>query len=671
MCFSFIFQFLGFCGDHLGKSKDMIRLVRKRYKDCDSAFTTSEEFVSLMEATKESIQADSKRTFVYLRHFLNKLKAHKVNTEDSKTSKKYHASDTVSDHNKHGKGIKRPNDCETAVQSERPLKHPRHELLMKGEPLIDLSADETDESGDSGSEPTDETENHSTDNTYNSAAFKTKTMVSDKPKNISQNWQQFKFKQSVMSSVKAAASSFSDRLSKTISRASGALRITETKVDNVDNDVQYISSLSRSPSPELPEFDLSCKSSQAKSHSGNNDAQKNTSNLADNKYSRNEIIGSAEITSTTNSDSDACHNKHHERGSKQKGDILNCLGKNSKASDTAPDKFKESACSEVGLKDLEKDINGYTVEMNVSSDDEAHEVNDDENERNSNEINEDTGNINYETVDFTSDSKAHHEDKTMNSDQLEDCKEPNVSSDEAESITSDIQSSKKSSSKIFTSHENVILLESDDSSSSDSEDQKVLMVRNEVDTLFEGSDCEQIDSEQLPVVDCKRSKSDHLNHNLSKPNHLKHTDRGISDRIKSKEIHKNGKCESSHSDDIVHCIAVDDDKDESKDNGFPAVLGLVSVDKVEKEKTQGKKRQPFVTIPSTSRDVSNKVKTNSKEEADDEEPEHTKKGKKGSQRQIQMLETLLKVLQLKKCICSQSSISQTLISQSIVLYQRI
>ncbi|KAK3591447.1 hypothetical protein CHS0354_033446 [Potamilus streckersoni] len=72
-------EFLEFCKDYLkdAKSKDIQKLIHKRYNDCSAAYLTSSGFSDLLCITRAKIESDPQHFFVHLRDFLNELKESK------------------------------------------------------------------------------------------------------------------------------------------------------------------------------------------------------------------------------------------------------------------------------------------------------------------------------------------------------------------------------------------------------------------------------------------------------------------------------------------------------------------------------------------------------------------------------------------------------------------
>ncbi|KAL3871800.1 hypothetical protein ACJMK2_039772, partial [Sinanodonta woodiana] len=72
-------EFLEFCKDYLkdAKSKDIQKLIHKRYNDCSAAYIDSSGFSDLLCITRAKIESDPQHFFVHLRDFLNELKESK------------------------------------------------------------------------------------------------------------------------------------------------------------------------------------------------------------------------------------------------------------------------------------------------------------------------------------------------------------------------------------------------------------------------------------------------------------------------------------------------------------------------------------------------------------------------------------------------------------------
>ena len=97
---SSILQFVCFCRDALmedSKPLKFIELIRKRYKECDDAYTQSGEFYELLTLSHAKILNDRANFFVYLKEFLNILKQHKKVSSRSYSLKRAVDTDGTSD----------------------------------------------------------------------------------------------------------------------------------------------------------------------------------------------------------------------------------------------------------------------------------------------------------------------------------------------------------------------------------------------------------------------------------------------------------------------------------------------------------------------------------------------------------------------------------------------
>ena len=717
----------------------MTRLVKKRYKECDPHFRAGEDFIKLMFSTKQKIQSDSERVFVHLRDFMNQLKAHRLNTEVKSMCKNSNEMKRKSSQIEQRKN-KRSCDSEPSVSGEPPRKFPRHEII------IDLSADESDESCDMSNDSNQKIGYHILGNAYEHTSLekhipvnREKKSIFEKPgknaQNISQNRKHFKFKEPVMNSIAAAASSFSSGLSKTIVKAGSGHRTSESKSDILETHVVNLdsssSSSSRSSSPELPEFDVSCDSLKEKKHKEKSKNLKLISGgiSSDTCSGAVETLRSAEISSTTSHMDleEESSSKMFENSSREKRDISDSLKKNSGKG--LPDKRESCRNSAIKLSDLENEINGYVVEMNVSSDDESYLDDDHTSNYNSADYHESGENkydIDVKTVDFTFSNKNGNSGEVIENENTEAGEKQDGHVTTNTNTCTGTSGCKAIGNNVFSNkldtQESVILLETDaESSTSENGEINSLpletgnsMCNNEkwLDALFEDSQKEVLECEkakvdslenlekehsQNEVLECGKSgehnntksdsskvieercsenealeceKSDKLE--KTKPYSSKNLQEELSE-IEVFEFEKSGEHEKTKSDSSrtlleehtkkaetiendrsilnhsvqeVNCIdnvskTSDSQKCESRDGNdeMPAVLGLVAVSKL-KEETRNTKS--LAVVPGTSTEISQEAAANRSKE-DKEQLENTKKRKKGSKRQIEMLESLLKV----------------------------
>ena len=639
------------CGDHLGKSKDILKLVKKRYKDCDPDFAVSEEFSNLVETTIDKIVTDSSRIFVHLKHFLNELKEHKCLKATTGARANKASSDSVF-HSWSGekKGTKRQADSEIPDKTEQLLKHPR-----LGE-LGSAAVDEEYESSDSDNELPEIIRNATAHKNHTSERCRSESpsvVHSDEGQNPPQNWRDFKFKKSVMTSIQAAASSFSSRLSKTIFKANKLnIRTSGSKSDSErigTISCGSISSSSRTPSPSL----ISGTSSGLKCSDDNGKIQQLKPQFATDKTGESvEVIGSTEITSTTaNLDSDVDSSDKYRRKSP-------AAASSSNFSDYTVDfknkaKVTTSAKPDVKPGDI-SETDGYTVEMNVSSDEDVCDyVVENDYHKNNNCLNEETidftasDNINISSESNESDkhvnNKAHesstkHFSKQINGTKINDKPVHNGKHSRARHSSTKSQSS-------------VILIETDEeSTSSDSEEIKPQLIKteqictkyqSEVDVLFEDSDS----NSGLEKTDAKCVKT--LNSNDAKMRGVDVESKTGSDKHEYRRI------------TLTKVDSVEDEKktkhssdDEEKDQNFPSVLGLISVkklkEKLKEENLKKECRKKSVVVSTYKLDEKTKLQylgpepsTSSRDKG--EEGHDKAKAGKGSKRQIQELEKLLMV----------------------------
>ena len=648
-------QFLLFCGDHLGESKDILKLVKKRYKDCDPDFSASKEFLDLIETTKDKIQTDSHRIFVHLRHFLNELKDHKcLRALKGACSGR---AESVSQIRK--KGTKRPIDNDISETNEQSLKHPR---LTE---LVDSPAVGESESSDSDNELPNIIRN-STAHKHTSERCRSESPSlahSDEGQNTQQNWRDFKFKKSVMTSIQAAANSFSSRLSQTIFKASKLN--ARTSGSNSDSgrigaiSCGSVTSSSRTPSPSFQEKEVSHVSPGSNC---DDDDGKIKRSKPSNQIVRNvEVIGSTEISSTTtNLDSDTDSNDKHRQGTSLDDNF---------PEKTSYSKQKTKVKTPVDLSEMK----GFTVEMNISSDEEDTGI-------------DDHKDLNEETIDFTASDSDSNDLLTISSESNKSNKQANVSSESNKSgkqvnISTDSNKSDKQVNSKFhestdhfpkqingkqmkdkhvhngkrsrarhgsaKSQSSVILIETDEETSSDAEEFKRKVksepgcskYQSEVNVLFEDSDNESC-LEKVIEERVERMYCDDVS--ICRTDVKKHEYRRIAltkvDSVENEE-------KSNHSSD-----------EDKRDQSFPAVLGLISVKKLEEQKLKKQKEEKLkaecrkrpLIVCVNKLDEKTRLKylgplpsTNTRDRREDR---HDKsKSGKGSKRQIQELEELLTV----------------------------
>ena len=644
-------QFLLFCGDHLGDSKDILKLVKKRYKDCDPDFSASKEFLDLIETTKDKIQTDSHRIFVHLRHFLNELKDHKC-LRALKGACAGRA-ESVSQIGK--KGTKRPIDNDISETNEQSLKHPR---LTE---LVDSPAVGESESSDSDNELPNIIRNSTAHKKHSSKRCRSESpslVHSDEGQNTQQNWRDFKFKKSVMTSIQAAANSFSSRLSQTIFKASKLN--ARTSGSNSDSgrigvvSCGSVTSSSRTPSPSFQEKEVphvspgsNCDDVDSKIEQPKSGCFR--SNLTGGNV---EATGSTEISSTTtNLDSDTDSNdKHRPKSSVTALD------------DNFPEKTTNSKQkTKVKTPEDLNEMNGFTVEMNISSDEEDNGIDD----------HKDC--LNEETMDFTASDSDSNDLLNISSESNKSNKQVNISSESNKSdkqVKSKIHESTDHFSKQINgkqmkdkhvhngkhsrarhgsakSQSSVILIETDEETSSDAEEFKPKVksepgcskYKSEVNVLFEDSDNESC-LEKVIEERVERMYCDDVS--ICRTDVKKHEYRRIA-LTKVDSVEKEEK--NNHSSD-----------EDRRDQSFPAVLGLISVKKLEEQKLKKQKedklkaecRKRPVIVCVDKLDEKTRLKylgpMASTSSRDRREDRHDKsKSGKGSKRQIQELEELLTV----------------------------
>ena len=710
-----LFQFLGFCDKHLHVDESnrtklnkgsldprinkMTLLVKKRYKDCDPDYRSGEDFIKLIKSTKKKMQSDSVRTFVHLRDFMNTLKAHRTNKDTKSIHNSTNGSKEASGHDGQKKGKKRRLDSEE--RDEPPKKLARHEVV------IDLSSDEADESHEMFAGSDEENEFQVIGSTHSgTTSNKHKQLENKHSKNTSGNWEQFRFKQPVMASIAAAASSFSSRLSKTIEKAGSGHLTPERNTDHLETHIlssdSSISSTSRSPSPELPEFDDSCTILNEQKPEEND----TISGFVNDKYNADsEALRSSEISSTTSNVDleEYIESKIGKSSSKQTCDNSGIPHKSFSS------KNKVCTSSEVQIKDLEEDIDDYIVEMNVSSDEESGCCDKDEQSTNNaeykkgktgtcnvndttvnfisrNKNRESSCNINEETIDYATGNKS--KSSTLKSKEHADEESIKAAAKINNKTSNDKLSEKKriSSSKI-EKQEPVILLESDDESSSDEKgdvNARLLEKREEkdstkavIDMLFGENETPKSEKYSEQIKEGENTESDGTKN--TKENIMKETKvSGVKEKDNNSSV-SSMESISLIENDIQECektneplavsesVAVDKLKDEeekekaksfdvdpSTSNGsnkekkdLTAVLGLVATDKAKKTEFT----KDLNVFPSTSSDKT-EGKANAELSKDEKEVQgKTKSGKKGSKRQIEELESLLKVLNINTHMC--------------------
>ena len=671
----------------------MTLLVKKRYKDCDPDYRSGEDFIKIIKSTKKKMQSDSVRTFVHLRDFMNTLKAHRTNKDTKSSHNGTNGSKEASGHDGQKKGNKRRLDSEE--REEPPKKLLRHEVV------IDLSSDEADEAHEMFAGSDEENEFQVIGSTHSgTTSNKPKQLENKHSKNTSGNWEQFRFKQPVMASIAAAASSFSSRLSKTIEKAGPGHLIPERNSDNLETHIlgsdSSISSTSRSPSPELPEFDDSC-TIMNKQKPEENDT---ISGLENDKYMFNadsEALRSSEISSTTSNVDleEYIESKIGKSSSRQTCDNSGIPHK------SFSNKDKVCTSSEVQIKDLAEDIDDYIVEMNVSSDEESGCCDKDEQSTNNADNKKGktaTCNVNDTTVNFISRNKNQESSCSINEETVDYATGNKSKSSTLKSKGHADEESIKAAAKInnktsndklsektgisfskIEKQESVILLESDDESSSDEKNDvnaRLLEKREEkdstkavIDMLFGENETPKSEKSSEQIKEGENTESDGTKN--TKENIMKETKvSGVKEKDNNSSV-SSMESISLIENDIQECektneplavsesVAVDKLKDEeekekaksvdvdpSTSNGsnkekqdLTAVLGLVATDKAKKTEFT----KDLNVFPSTSSDKT-EGKANTELSKDEKEVQgKTKSGKKGSKRQIEELESLLKV----------------------------
>ena len=657
-------QFVLFCGAHLGNSKDILKLVNKRYKDCDPEFAASKEFLDLIQSTKDNIQTDSSRIFVHLKHFLNDLKDHKY----LRASRGDYPDRTESGYKVQRKGIKRSVDHGIPETTEQSLKHPR-----LTEP-VNPHAIEEQETSFSDNELPNIIRKANTQNELKLTSTRCRSespsvLHRDEGENTPPNWRDFKFKKSVMTSMQAAASSFRSKLRKTILKANNFKdRISGSNSDCGRIGAGSVSSTSRTPSPEFQEKEVSNIKPSTNCADGDIIEESKSGDLKNQSNKHVESTGSTEISSTTSnldSDTDGNYKQTHKS-----------------ADDTCSLNFKKRR--KVESQDDLVEITDYTIEMNTSSDEEDKD------------FDEVKDYLDKETVNFTASDSECNDMHNVSSESNKTNKHINISSESNTSIKEinissgsdkcenrdktklrettehfiingiqmkerNIPNGKHSRSRHCSakSQSSIILIETDDESSSDAEEMKSVKsesgdakYESEVNALFEGSEDDvcsgKENDETIRTVYCDDV-------NISEKEVKKPEYRRIP--LTKVETIKDEEKDNHTSDDERNN---DNSDEEERDQSFPELLGLISVKKLEEEtgrmqeekklKAECRTRRGIVYVDKLEDEklrlkyLGPTASTSSKDKGKDRQ-DKTKSGPvTGSQRQIQKYEELLTVI---------------------------
>ncbi|XP_071155692.1 DNA ligase 1-like isoform X3 [Mytilus edulis] len=152
-------EFLEFCKPYLElqKSTELIKLLQKRFSDCQEEFKKSSDFADLTEITCAKIESDSKNIFIHLRDFLAELKSKQIDKKrkreatlhdeydaPSPKSSKGETSDVDSDGGWHKFIKKTATDCKKGRSEYLDLNKTK-EVISNQEEQMCITIDDSDE----------------------------------------------------------------------------------------------------------------------------------------------------------------------------------------------------------------------------------------------------------------------------------------------------------------------------------------------------------------------------------------------------------------------------------------------------------------------------------------------------------------------------------------------